>query len=710
MPSNVIRPFACLVALAALGLLPTAAAQRPEYPPTPVKDVVETIHGVQVHDPYRWLEDTDDPAVQGWTAQQNALTRRCLDRFAEQRAELVKRLEELYAGGSVSSPRVFGTDYFFEKRTGDQNHAVIYVKRGGIDEKPQVALDPNKFSEDGTVALDWWFPSPDGKLIAYGKSASGDERSTLYLRNAKTGANSQLAIPHTRFGSVAWNKNADGFLYTRYPEPGNVPPGDENYYRHVYYHKFGTDPANDPKVFGEGRPKTEMTAVYNSCDDNYQFLVAYEGWARADLFVRKAGEEQFRPVAVGLEALFTGNAFKDKLYLLTNHAAPRYRIMVTDPAKPTPENWTELIPEGEGTIDSFTIVGGKLVLHVMEDASSRVRMYDLDGKLLKEIELPMLGTVRGVSGHPEGTELFFRFESIVHPPVVYLYDLEADEMKAIDKSEIEFDWDQYETRQVWFNSKDGTRVPMFVVHKKDLKLGGNNPTILYGYGGFNISLTPYFQERRLPWLERGGVYALANLRGGGEFGDEWHRAGWLDKKQNCFDDFIAAAEELIEDGYTRPERLAIRGGSNGGLLIGAAVVQRPDLFKAANSAVPLLDMIRYHNFEIAQLWVPEYGSAENPKQFKYLYAYSPYHNVKTGVEYPAVLFTTAESDSRVVPMHARKMTAAMQASTASDNPILLWVETKAGHGVGKPVSKRVEEQADFLLFFMWQLGMLDGAA
>jgi len=708
MPFRTLRTVVCLATFVALTHLPAATAERPDYPATRVADVVEVIHGVEVHDPYRWLEDSDDPAVQAWTEQQNALTRRCLDRFAQERAALAQRLEELYAGGSVSSPQVYGKNYFYAKRSGSQNHAVIYVKKGNIDAKPRVVLDPNKFSADGTVALDWWHPSPDGSLIVYGKSAGGDEKSTLYLRNVNTGTDSQLVIPHTRFCSVAWDTEYKGFLYTRYPEPGSVPPGDENYYRHVYYHKFGTDPRDDPKVFGEGRPKTEMTAVYNSCDNKYHFLSAQVGWAKEELYIRAEGEKEFRPVAVGPEALFTGDVLKDKLYILTNYQAPRYRVVVTDPDNPTEDNWKELIPESEGTIDSLTIVGGKLVLHVMENASSRLRVYEPDGKLLKEIELPMLGTVRGVNGHHNRSELFFRFESIVHPPVVYRYDLKTDELAVIEKTGIEFPWDEYETKQVWFNSQDGTRVPMFVVHKKGINLDGDNPAILYGYGGFNISLTPYFQQRRLPWLERGGVYALANLRGGGEFGEDWHRAGWLDKKQNCFDDFIAAAEKLIADGYTRPERMAIRGGSNGGLLIGAAVVQRPDLFKAASSVVPLLDMIRYHNFEIARLWIPEYGSAEDPEQFKYLYAYSPYHHVKQGEEYPAVFFTTAESDSRVVPMHARKMTAAMQAATAADNPILLWVETQAGHGAGKPVSKRVEEQADFLIFFMWQLGMLDG--
>ncbi|MBU0639106.1 MAG: prolyl oligopeptidase family serine peptidase, partial [Planctomycetes bacterium] len=541
---------------------------RPAYPTTRVIDVVETIHGVPVHDPYRWLEGDGEPAVQAWTQAQNALTRRYLERFAEQRAALVNQLQGLYAAGSASSPQIRGQRYFYTQRSGSQNHAVVYVKQNSISATPRVALDPNAFSPDGTVALDWWYPSPDGSLIAYGKSPDGSERSTLHIRNVDTGKDGPLAIPYTRGSTVAWDQDGRGFLYLRYPEPGTVPPGDENYHRHVYYHRLGTDSRDDPRLFGEGRPKEEWPDVNNSSDLRYQFLSAGLGWSRNDLHFRLAGNGGFRPVAVGYDAIFRGDALGDKLYLLTNYRAPRYRLLVTDAHKPVERNWREVVPEGTGTIDSFVIVAGKLVLHVMEDASSRLRVYETDGTFVTEIELPTLGTVRGLQGSFDRSELFFEFESLVYPPTVFRYDLESGERRVVAQPEIDFPFDRYETKQVWFHSRDGTRVPMFVVHKTGLVLDGNNPTILSGYGGFNISYTPYFQVHRLPWLERGGVYALANLRGGGEFGEAWHRAGRRDLKQNCFDDFFAAAEKLIADRYTSPERLAIRGGSNGGLLVG----------------------------------------------------------------------------------------------------------------------------------------------
>jgi len=703
-----VTTFVCLAALT-LGLGSNAAEPELAYPSTRTSDTVETIHGIAVHDPYRWLENAADSEVQKWTQQQNALTRQTLDAFAAERAQLTTRLAELNAGGRTSSPVVRDDQYLYAKRTGDQNHAALYLRSGSLNADPTVALDPNTFSTDGTVALDWWHPAPDGKLILYGQSAGGSEKSTLYLHDAANNATLSLRIPNTRACTVAWEPGYRGFYYTRYPEPGSVPAGDENYYRRVYYHKLGTDWPADPLVFGEGRSKTEWPVVYASGDDRYVLLIAEQGWTRNDLFLAEMGATEFKPVVTGRDALCEdADVLGDTLYLRTNLDAPRYRIVAVDVAHPEPENWRTIIPEGPNTIEQLRIVGGKLVLSTMEDASSRLAIHDTDGTLLKQIELPTLGTVAGLSGRQDGHELFFQFESFVYAPTVFRYDLTDDQLTVFDRSGVQFAWDDYVTEQVWFNSKDGTRVPMFVVHRRDFERNGQAPTILYAYGGFNISLTPYFQERRLPWLERGGIYAIANLRGGGEFGEDWHRAGMLGNKQHVFDDFIAAAEKLIADGYTSSAKLAIRGGSNGGLLIGAAVVQRPDLFKAANSAVPLLDMVRYQNFSIAKLWIPEYGDPADAEQFRWLYAYSPYHHVEKGVKYPAVLFTTADSDSRVDPMHARKMAAAMQAATASDNPVLLWVETQAGHGAGKPVSKRIDEDVDFLTFFMWQLGMTAG--
>jgi len=430
-------------------------------------------------------------------------------------------------------------------------------------------------------------------------------------------------------------------------------------------------------------------------------------WARNDLYVREAAEEQLTPVAVGKNARFIGESLGNRLFVLTNYEAPRYRIFVTDVNDPAESNWKDVVPQQEGVIQEFKIVGGKLVVHVMANVHSRLFIHEPDGTLVREIELPTLGSVRGITGRPEHTDLFFSFASFAYPDVTYRYDLASGELEVLDRMELDVDLDEFVTRQVWFRSRDGTRVPMFVVHKKGIKLDGNNPTVLSAYGGFGISIRPGFRPRIIPWLRRGGVFAVANIRGGGEFGRAWHLAGRRERKQTVFDDMIAAAEKLIADGYTRPERLGASGGSNGGLLMGAMMTQRPDLFKAMVCGVPLLDMVRYHLSTIARFWIPEYGSAEDEEEFEYLYAYSPYHRVKAGTHYPAVLFRTGEFDTRVDPMHARKMTALLQASTGSEAPILLWVETKTGHGTGKPVSKRVAEDVDYWTFFMWQLGMLD---
>jgi len=694
----------------ALTLAASAPAQRLEYPPTKTGDVVDELHGVKVPDPYRWLENSADPEVQKWTETQDALTRKCLDRFSEQRAKLAQRLEELYTPSVGSTPAIYGDRYFFLKRQGLQNHAVLYVREGAFDAEPGVVIDPNKFSEDGTVALDWWVPSPDGALIVYGKSASGSEKSTLYLRDVQTGADLALVIPYTRYACIAWDTDNQGFVYSRYPAPGAVPPGDENYFRHIYYHKFGTDWKDDPKLWGDGHPKEEEADVSNSGDYRYQFLTTTIDWTRNDFYIRKAGEKDFRPVAIGLDGNFGGDVLGDRLFLSTNYKAPRGRVVAVDISQPTEQSWKEVIPEQQGVITGFAVVGGKLIVTRMENAFSRLSIHAPDGKLLKEVQLPTLGTAGDLSGRPDRDDLFFTFQSFAYPPVVFHYDLATDEMKAIDRLEVNVNLDRYETQQVWFQSKDATRVPMFVTHKKGLKLDGSNPTILGGYGGFNVSATPYFNRAGIPWLDAGVVLATANIRGGGEFGLEWHKAGRLDKKQNCFDDFIAAAEQLVADGYTTPQRLGIRGGSNGGLLMGAMMVQRPDLFRAICCEVPLLDMLRYHNFAIARLWIPEYGCADDPEQFKFLSAYSPYQHVRKGVEYPAIFLRTATEDSRVDPMHARKMAAALQAATTSDRPILLWVETKAGHGVGKPLRKSIDDQVDVWTFFMWQLGVFDRPA
>lgn len=704
-----MRRFALLLAAASLTSHAAAAGQI-EYPPTPHMPVVDLLHEQAISDPYRWLEDCDNEQVQAWTAKQNALTRRCLDQFEPQRTELRRQLDKLFAPNIGSTPAIFGDRFFFTKRDGLQDHAVLYVRTGGLDAQPHIVIDPNKLSADGSVSLDWWFPSPDGALVAYGTSESGSEQSTLRVRDVQSGQDRDDSIPYTARAELAWDADGGGFTYTRLPEPGSVPRGDEQYYRHIHYHELGTSWRDDPKTWGQGRAKEDIAAVSNSSDYRYQFLTVWYGWARNELFIRPARGMGFRRVADNLDALFFGDVLGDQLFIRTDYLAPRFRLVATVVGKPTPEHWQDVIPEQKGVLAGFLIADGKLVVHVMENAYSRLVIYEPTGQLVKEIELPALGSVTAISARPDRSDLLFGFESFAHPPTVFAYDLRQHTLNVHERLALDAPLDTLETKQLWCNSPDGTRVPIFVTHKKDLPLDGTHPAVLRGYGGFNINATPQFRRDVLPWLQRGGVLAVACIRGGGEFGKDWHRAAQREQKQNCFDDFLAAAEKLIADGYTSPQRLGLQGGSNGGLLVGAALVQRPDLFGAVHCAVPLLDMLRYHRFQLARLWIPEYGCAESPGDFRFLYAYSPYHHVRGGTAYPAVLLTTADHDSRVDPMHARKMAAALQAATKSDRPILLWVENQAGHtSAAKPLRQYLDDQADIWTFFMWQLGMFDTA-
>ncbi|MEE9293439.1 MAG: prolyl oligopeptidase family serine peptidase [Phycisphaerae bacterium] len=709
--------FGCwhnFVAAAAVAMAATADAQtRLAAPPsTRTVDHVDVLHGVKVADPYRWLENETGPEVLQWVEAQNAHTRSYLDRFAEREA-IVSRLKKLSSAASSTAPSVVNGRYFFYHHEGLKNHSVLYVREGGYQAEPKVLLDPNTFSADGTVALDWTKISPDGKLIAYGKSSSGDEKSTLYIKDVRSGGHLPDVIPHTRYCGIAWRKDGASFLYTRYPAPGSVPDGDENYYRKMYQHRLGDDWKSDRLVIGDLSTKEEIVEPYANSTDDWVFLSRSVDWSKNDLYFRPAGSnESFRPIAVGLDGQVDADLLYGKLFIHTNVDAPRYHIVTADPQRPTPEHWKELIPQpAQGTvITSLSIIDRKLVLSLRDNAHSRIVIYDLEGKLIDEVKLPTLGAAGGVSGEWDGTELFFSFSSFAYPPAIFRYDLRTRELECIDRMAIDVDPSRYETRQLWYASKDGTRVPMFVVHAKGLKLEGNNPTLLYGYGGFDISITPRFRKGLFVWLDRGGVYASANLRGGGEFGKEWHLAGRRDKKQNVFDDFIAAAEALVQRGYTKPNRLAIYGGSNGGLLVGACMVQRPDMFRAVVCSVPLLDMLRYHRYSIARLWIPEYGSADDSEEFKWLYAYSPYHHVKPRTRYPATLFMTATSDSRVNPLHAWKMAALVQAGSAGDRPILLRTESKAGHGQGKPLTKRIQADADRWTFLMSELGMISPSA
>ncbi len=678
-------------------------------PKAEVRPIEDTLHGTKIVDKYRWLEDGKSLETQKWVAEEMAYTRAVLDPLAG-RDLIHKRLTELLTIGSIGVPRIAGKYYFYTRRDGMQNQPVLYV-REGVDGKDRALVDANQMSADGTIALDWFDPSEHGKYLAYGTSSSGSEMSTLHVIETKTGNVLPDTIERTRAASIAWSLDNSGFYYTRYPKKGDVAEGQEMYNRHVFYHLLGTDPETDLKIFGEGRDPEDWPEVSLDNDGRLLLITVAQGWTKTELFLMdlKKGTPPTR-ITTGKNFLYGGTVYNGRVYIVTNEDAPRFRVFMAEAGNYERDDWKEIIPQTGGVLKDAELWGGKIFAQYEQNATSELKVFDLGGTLLSNLTLPAIGTVFGTGGKWDHDEVFYGFESFTVPRSIYRYDRESRSTSLWAKVDApSIDSAAYEVQQEWYHSKDGTRVPMFVVAKKGLKKDGHNPTILTGYGGFNISSTPEFESDVYLWLERGGVYAVANLRGGSEFGEDWHRAGMLDKKQNVFDDMIAAAEYLISEKYTDKDHLAAWGGSNGGLLMGAMITQRPDLFRAVVCDVPLLDMLRYQKFQIAKLWVPEYGSAEDPEQFKWLYAYSPYQHVKAGVEYPAVLFTTADSDSRVDPMHAEKMTALMQASAANGGsrvrPILLRIETKAGHGPGTPVSKEIEEYTDAYSFLFWQLGV-----
>ena len=691
--------------------------QIPDPPRTPKRPVVDMVHGTEIVDPYRWLEDGTNPEVRSWTASQNQRTEYVLKQIP-QRNFLRNRIGELMSQDTVSSPSLKGRRLFYMKRTEGKNQPILMYIDIDIDKsentcafEEHVLVDPNRESETGTVALDWWYPSPDGTMLAYGLSRSGDEWSVLHIMDIKTMELLPETIERARYAGVTWKKDNSGFYYGRHPKPGEVPTGEENYNRHLFYHRLGTNPKDDPKIFGEGRPREQSYGTSLSDDGKYLLLVVSHGWNSTDLYFRDETDpnSEFTPIVEGKDAIFHGRIIGRTLYMVTNFQAARYKIVSVDLENPNEENWTTVIPESPDlTIEDVEFVKGHIVLSVLKDAVSRLRIHEMDGRLIREVPLATLGTITGLTGDLHEPQFFFTFESFFIPPTIYSCGTDEDVPKPFVESNKGFDEDLATIEQVFYPSKDGTMIPMFILRRKDCSIGGNRryPTVLSGYGGFNISRTPVYSPSVIPWVESGGIYASANLRGGNEYGEEWHRAGMLDKKQNVFDDFIAAGEYLIDKGYTDKDHLGIWGRSNGGLLVGAALTQRPDLFRAVACGVPLLDMIRYHRFLIASLWCYEYGNPENPEDFNWIYPYSPYHHVAEDVSYPAVYFYTAESDTRVDPMHAKKMAALLQhvsSKTPSKGPILLSVESEAGHGVGKPLYKMVEEQANMWAFLAWQL-------
>lgn len=690
-------------------------------PPEAKQEMVEEVlHGVTIRDPYRYLEDSSSPETQQYVRDEMAYTRSLLDPLPGRDA-IHTRVEQLLSVGTITAPQIgkrAGRNfYFYTRREGKQNQPVLYV-REGVKGSDRVLVDVNARDAEGTTALDWWYPTHDGKYVCFGTSENGSEVSDLQVIESSSGKTLPEKVARTRAASVAWKHDNSGFFYTRYPRPGEVKKEDEAYHRKVFYHQLGAaaDGSADKLVFAYDKDPQGWPNINISDDDRWLLIMVSQGWTKTDLYLKDLNRDA-APVEItqGKDFLYSGEIYKGSIYLMSNEGAPRFRLFKTDVANPQREHWREIVPQTPGARDAVlqneSVIGGKLLLGYQKDVTSQLKIFDLNGKYLADLKLPGIGSVTGIGGLYDTDEAFFDFQSFTVPPSVYRVNMASDAARATEWQAIQAPIDpaKYQVKQVFYTSKDGTRVPMFVISRIGVKLDGSNPTWLTGYGGFNISMAPTFNPPLYVWLEHGGVFAMANLRGGAEYGEDWHRAGMLEHKQNVFDDFISAAEYLIAQKYTSKEKLAITGGSNGGLLMGAAFTQRPDLFRAVVCQVPLLDMLRYQNFQIAKLWIPEYGSSDNPEQFKWLYAYSPYHHVKQGAEYPAILFMTADTDTRVDPMHAKKMAALMQSEAANgesrERPILLRIESKAGHGAGKPISKQVDERTDIFSFLFWQLGM-----
>jgi prolyl oligopeptidase len=688
----------------------SAGEPRIAYPATARGDQVDDYHGVKVADPYRWLEADirTSPEVAAWVAAENKLTAAYLDAIPE-RKTIQNRLTELWNFAQYSSPMKEGGRYYYFKNDGLQNQSVLYTM-DSLDGEPRALLDPNTWSKDGTIALSGLGFSDDGKYMAYGRSEAGSDWTTWHILDIASGKILSDELKWTKFTAAAWTKDGKGFFYCRYDEPKQ---GDEyqslNFNSKLYYHRVGTPQSDDALVYW--RPEHSDWCYNATVSDDGRYLVIAISVGtdeRQRILVRDLSEPYAMPVELvdhfEHEFTFVGNE-GPVLYFKTDADAPRRRLIAIDLQKPKPEDWKETIPQAEATLVQVSLIDNQFIACYLQDVATRVKTFSIDGRFLRDIDLPGLGTAMGFGGKQTDAETFYSFSSIATPPSIYHYDLKTGTSRLMRRAEVKFKPEDYVVEQVFFTSKDGTRVPMFIAHKKGIKLDGSNPTLLYGYGGFNIPLQPFFSISRVAWMELGGVYAQPNLRGGGEYGEAWHKAGTKLQKQNVFDDFIAAAEWLIAKKYTRPDKLAINGGSNGGLLVGAVMTQRPELFGACLPAVGVMDMLRFHKFTEGRLWVDDYGSADDPEEFKALYAYSPYHNLKPGTRYPATLVTTADTDDRVVPGHSFKFTAELQRDQAGDAPVLIRVTTRAGHGAGKPVRMRIEELADQWAFLVKNLGV-----
>ncbi|REJ78032.1 MAG: S9 family peptidase [Acidobacteria bacterium] len=683
------------------------AQQSFDYPKSKKVDQVDDYHGTKVADPYRWLEDPDSSDSRSWIEAQNKLTFSYLKQLPQRKA-LEERLTELWNYERYSAPFKEGGKYFYFKNDGLQNQSVLYVAESP-DDPGRVLLDPNKFSKDGTIALSGLSITEDGKTLAYGISKGGSDWREFKFMDIDSGRELPDHLRHIKFSGVSWTKDGKGVYYSRFPEPNeDTKLEDANFHRKLYYHELGTAQSEDKLIYE--RPDDPKLGISGFVTDDGEWLLIYlsDGTSRKNQVYYQSLTLKDAPIVPLIDKFenqfsYIGNDGA-VFYFETDKDAPLGRVVSVNLLART-RVWNEVIPQAEETLRGISFINNQFVANYLKDAYTQIKIFNKDGSFVRNVELPGIGSAGGFGGKKDDSETFYTFSSYNAPPTIYRYDMKSGKSTLFRRAEVDFDPDAFEVKQVFYPSKDGTKIPMFIVHKKGIKLDGTNPTLLYGYGGFNIPMTPGFSTSRLVWLEMGGVYAVANLRGGGEYGEKWHQAGTKLKKQNVFDDFISAAEYLIENDYTSSDKLAIQGGSNGGLLVGAVLNQRPDLFGAALPAVGVMDMLRFHKFTIGWAWVSDYGSSENPEEFKALYAYSPIHNIKKGTEYPAVLITTADHDDRVVPAHSFKYAATIQEAQAGDAPVLIRIETDAGHGAGKPTSKIIEELADTYAFLMHNLGV-----
>ncbi len=677
-----------------------------KYPETKKVNQTDDYFGVKIEDPYRWLENTDSPDVKAWVEEQNKVTFSYLEQIPF-RNKIKERLTEIWNYPKYSQPFKAGDYYLFFKNDGLQNQDVLYIQKD-LSSEPEVFLDPNTFSDDGTIALNGVFDSPDGKYLAYSVTKNGSDWQEFFVMEIGTKKKLDDNVKWSKFSSASWFK--DGFFYGRYDKPENENEyTSKNEYQKVYYHSLGTNQPEDKLIFEDKTNPKRSHYVWTTEDEKYLFLYIGESGKEGNyLYYKKSGDDKSKWIPLVEDFNYhywTVDNIDDRLLIITNKNASKYKIVTADLSNPDAP-WKDLIPEQEiMVLNGAHYVGGKLITTYIKDVAERVYLYDVDGKLLNEVSLPALGSITGFRGKRKETQVFYSFTSFTYPAAIYLFDIETNTSTLFRESALKFNPDDFETKQVFFTSKDGTRVPMFIVHKKGLKLDGNNPAYMYSYGGFYNSLTPYFSVIRLILLENGGVFAMPNIRGGGEYGEEWHKAGMMENKQNVFDDFIAAAEYLIKEGYTSPEKLAVAGGSNGGLLVGAVMNQRPELFKVAFPAVGVMDMLRYQKFTIGSAWAREYGSSDVEEQFSYLIKYSPLHNIRENLNYPAVLVTTADHDDRVVPLHSYKYIATLQEKYKGSNPVLIRIDTKAGHGSGKPTDKIIDEWADTWAFMFYNMGI-----